>query len=77
MSIVDPTRRDAGQSSRTLTIHIEYDLDREYTSVETNIVDTVVFMRIMSNALQVKANDAMRQRAELSKRRIAMPKVEM
>ena len=75
---LDPTRRDAGQSSNTLVIHIEYTPERDYTDVETNIIDSVVFMRVMSNALRLKADEVMRMRVESANQRITMvPKVEM
>ena len=66
----NPTRKDA--ASNSLTIHIDYDTDGAYTTVNTNIKDSVVFTRIMGDAMRVFSDELLRIRAIEAAKRIQL-----
>lgn len=59
----DPTRKDAGQGVNKLFILIELDLDTSLTTVETNIHDPAVMLRVNGQGMHIWADNKMKQQA--------------
>lgn len=60
---MDPTRKDGGQSVNKLFILIELDLDTSMTTVETNIHDPSVMLRVNGQGMHIWADNKMKQQA--------------
>jgi len=59
----DPTRRDAGKGANKLFILIELDLDTSMTTVETNIHDPAVMLRVNGQGMHIWADNLMKKTA--------------
>jgi len=74
----DPTRIDNGANQKKLAVTIEMDLSTSLVTVETNVADSAVLLRLIGQGMHIWADNQMKVKAEAmqkySKRPFALPK---
>lgn len=72
----DPTRTDNGKTATKLYVLIELDLTTNLTTIESNIHDPSVMLRVNGQGMHIWADDRMKKQAALvaaaSKRPLVM-----
>lgn len=63
----DPTRKDNGAGTDKLFVTIELDLTTSLSTIETNVADPAVMMRVIGQGMQVWSDDRMKKIAEAMK----------
>lgn len=71
--MANPTRKDAGLSREALFVSISVDPETSNVTVETNIHNAAVMLRVLGQASHVWADDHMRKALDASQRRVHVP----
>lgn len=58
---MDPTRKDAGKAANKLYVTVELDLGTELTTIESNIRDPAVMLRIIGQGMHIWSSDHMKK----------------
>lgn len=69
----DPTRKDGGVGPDQLFVSIAVDSATSNVTVETNIHNAAVMLRVLGQAMHVWADDLMRKGLEAAQRRVHLP----